>query len=400
MVHNRNSKSLRISEIGLKDGANSIFLINVNGATDTNNRFRDIEISARDSMHIFVAVNIAELGQDAPLFIEDHLFFNTNGAMQQIVLETYGQDVEILRRLTIQNDTTLTANKPYIIYGYLAIVPEKTLTLAPGSRLFFHNNADLIVYGNLVAEGTAEDTILLRGNRFDSVNFSRPIPYNFIAGQWGGLYLFGNGNHRLKHVIINSGHVGIYLSANTNSPIPDPNEMPTLELANSKIHNFLFYGLVAENAHITVANSEISNTGSYTVYLNGGNHTFVHTTIANYFNSGASAVQPRNRDSSEPAVMIMNLNRSSPMKTMFLNSVIAGSVDTEFSLATRFPSEYNGIFRNTYIKRSPLGYFLFQETDTIRWHERGDIIFKSTNIHAIRVIRIQMIFQYQPHLSI
>lgn len=376
MVHNRNNRALRISEIGLVPSAtSSFFRVNVDGMTNAESFFRDIEIGARDSMHIFIAVNVAELGQDSALFIEDRLFFNTNGTMQYIVLETYGQDVEIFRGKTILNDTTLTANRPYIIRDTLRIADGATLTLEAGTRLFFHNNAALFVFGNLIAEGTAEKPIVMRGNRFDNINFARPVPYNLVAGQWNGLYLLGNGNHRMHHVNINSADVGIYLSANTLSLVPTPDEMPTLELSNSRIHNFLFHGLVALNANVTVANSVISNTASYTVYLNGGHHTFVHTTIANYFNSGVSAVQARNRDTSRPAVMIMNMDRSSPMKTVFLNSAIAGSISNEFSLATRFPHEYNGTFRNTYIKRNPLELPQFQD---IRWYERGDTIFKST----------------------
>jgi len=376
MVHNRNNRALRISEIGLVPSAtSSYFRVNVDGATNPDNHFRNIEIGARDSMHIFIAVNVAELGQDAPLFIQDRLFFNTNGVMQHIVLETYGQDVEIFHGKTILNDTTLTANRPYIIRDTLRIAEGATLTLEAGTRLFFHNNAALFVFGNLVAEGTAEQPIVMRGNRFDNINFARPVPYNLVAGQWNGLYLLGNGTHRMHHVNINSADVGIYLSANTLSPIPAPSEMPTLELSNSRIHNFLFHGLFAHNANVTVANSVISNSASYTVLLNGGEHIFVHTTIANYFNSGVSAVQARNRNSSHPAVMIMNMDRSLPMKTVFLNSAIAGSVSNEFTLATRFPHEYNGVFRNSYIKRNPLELPQFQD---IRWYERGDTIFKST----------------------
>jgi alpha-amylase/alpha-mannosidase (GH57 family) len=63
----------------------------------------------------------------------------------------------------------------------------------------------------------------------DNINFARPIPYNLVAGQWNGLYLLGNGNHRMHHVNINSADVGIYLSANTLSLVPTPDEMPTLE---------------------------------------------------------------------------------------------------------------------------------------------------------------------------
>lgn len=378
MVRNTNNKALRISEVKLAAGGSSVFRVNVDGEVNADNCFQNVEISAKDSMYVFVSVNVNELNQDSPLFIEDQLVFLTNGSQQQVVLEAFGQDVEILRGKTILNDTILSANKPYVIYDSLAIDFNKTLTLAPGCRLYFHNNANLYVYGNLKAEGTETDPIVLRGDRFDNINFATPVPYNDVAGQWGGLYLIGNGTHSMKHVNIHSGYVGVYLTSASSSSVPNADEMPELKIVNCKIHNFLFYGLVAQNANVTVVNSEISNTGSYSVYLNGGTHTFVHATIANYFNSGASASQSKSRDNSEPAVMIMNINRSAPMESIFLNCVIAGNIDNEFSLATRFPEEYNGTFRNTYIKRSALEYPQFQPEDTIRWYEKNDTIFRST----------------------
>ncbi len=378
MVRNNNSKSLRISELGLAGGSSSVFRINVDGEASGDNRFRNVEISAKDSMYIFVSVNVEEQGVNSALHIEDKLFFETNGYVQQIILETYGQDVEILKGKTIYNDTTLTADKPYIIYDSLAILPGKTLTLAPGCRLYFHNNADLYVYGTFKAEGTASDPIQMRGDRFDNINFSSPVPYNDVAGQWGGVYLLGNGKHSMQYVNMNSGYVGIYLSGESEDNLPE------LTVINCKIHNFLFYGLAAQTAHVNVINTEISNTGSYSVYLNGGVHKFIHTTVANYFNSGASASQSKNRDYSEPAVMIMNINKTIPMETEFINCVISGNIANEFSLATRFPQEYNGTFKNTYIKRSALDYPQFQEKDSIRWYERNDTVFKCTELNYAR----------------
>lgn len=382
MVRNNNSKALRISQIGLEKDSLSVFKINVDGGVNPDNKFREIEISAKDSMYIFVSVNVDSLSENSPLYIKDHLFFETNGSVQQVVLETYGQNVEILRGKTILNDTTLTAEKPYIIYDSLIVAQGNTLRLEPGTRLYFHNNTDLYVYGNFEAKGTAERPILIRGDRFDNINFGSPVPYNEVAGQWGGIYLVGpSGNHNMEHVTINSGYVGIYLTAGTQSSTPAPNEIPKLKIINCKIHNFLFYGLVAQNANVTVLNSLISNTGSYSVYLNGGKHTFVHTTIANYFNSGVSAAQSKNRDHKEPAVMIMNMNKSATMETEFINCAIAGNIANEFSLATRFPEQYQGTFKNTYIKRDALEYPQFEAKDTIRWYEKNDTIFKSTELN-------------------
>lgn len=382
MVYNKNKKNLRISHIGLEKGSNSAFQINVDGTNSPDHQVYDIEINAKDSAYIFVAVKVDVLNSNSPELIEDKLRFETNGMSQEVVLRAYGQDVEFFRKKIIYNDTTLTADKPYVIYDTLFIAPEKTLTLAPGTRLYFHNKAAMIMLGNLHALGEYDNPVTIRGDRFDNIGFSNPIPYNAVAGQWDGIYLLGHGaNHILKHVNMNSGDVGIYMSDTSDESVPSPGSMSTLQVINSRIHNFLHYGLVINNANATVINSEISNTGDYTVYLDGGKHTFVHTTIANYFGSGKSATQSASRpagSNAKPAVIIMDLNKSAHMETSFINSVIMGSMENEFSLATRFPEQYKGEFKNTYIrKKEALEYPQFEN---IRWYQKNDTVFESTQL--------------------
>lgn len=369
MVYNKNNDALRIKKIAITGGANSSFHINVDGSVNKNNEFEDIEIRANDSLYIFVAVTVDPNSSSSPLFIEDLLSFETNGVLQKIQLEAYGQNIIKLRNKVIKSDSTLNDSLPYVIYGNLEVDSAKTLTLNAGCRLFFHNNANLVVYGNLKAAGTAEKPITLRGDRLDKIKFSTPFPYNNVAGQWGGVYLLWNGgNHVLEHVNMNSGYVGIYFSNE------DRNNLPKLEITNCRIHNFLLYGLVVQNGNISIVNTEISNTSSYSVYLNGGSHEFTHCTIANYFNN--SSVQPASRDK-KPAVMIMNLNRVAPMDSKFYNCIISGSSENEFSLATRFESMYNGTFKNCYIK-TPKALNLPQFTDSqIRWSAKNDTIFNS-----------------------
>ena len=368
LVYNNNKAALKISEIKLSGGEMSTFRINVDGSKQVSNRFENIEILAKDSMFIFVSVKINPTNNNTPpLFIEDSITFNTNGNKQSIKLQAVGQDMHILKGIRYSTNTTLNADKPYLIYDSLIISKGSTLTLLPGARLYFHNNANLIIYGNLLADGTFEKPITLRGDRLDKIMFTPPFPYNNVAGQWGGIYLLGNsGNHLMNHVNMNSGYVGIYLNND------DRSLLPTLNITNCKIHNFLLYGLIIKNANATVVNSEISNTGSYSVYLSGGKHSFTHCTIANYFNN--SNVQPTNRDK-KPAVMIMNLNRTATMESLFQNCAIAGNDENEFSIATRYIELYKGKFDHCYIKSNSV-QALSQFTNN-RWYNKKDTIFKS-----------------------
>lgn len=368
MIYNRNNVALKISHLGIAGGKESPFKINVDGSLNANNQFDNLEIRAKDSMYVFVSVTVNPTNINSPVLIMDSIIVQTNGNIQNVKLQAFGQDMKILKNKYILNDTTLTGEKPYLVYGYLAVDTAKTLTLKPGCRFYFHNNANMIVYGNLRAEGTAENPITMRGDRLDKIKFATPFPYNNVAGQWGGLYLlWKGGKHVMQHVNMNSGYVGVYFSNE------DRNTIPSLEISDCRIHNFLLYGLVVQNGNVQVTNTEISNTSSYCVFLNGGKHSFIQTTIANFFDN--STVQPTSRDK-KPAVMIMNLNRVSPMESIFRNCIISGSIDNEFSLATRYPGQYKGTFDHCYIKKTD-SLNLAQFTK-IRWAERNDTVFKST----------------------
>jgi len=306
LVYNRNNYALKISQLYLAGGKSSAYRINVDGSLDSLNQFKNVEIRAKDSMYIFVSVTIKT---NSSLFIRDSIVFQTNGMLQNVKLEAYGQRINIINKLflncKILRNTTLSSTDPYYIRDSFIVAANRTLTIKPGCKFYFHNNANLIVYGNLKAEGTFDNPILMRGDRLDDIKFSTPFPYNNVAGQWGGIFLLGEGtNHVFSHVNMNSGYVGIYVRNNSF------NNLPNLQISDCRIHNFLLYGLIVQNANVTVTNSEISNTSSYSVYLNGGKHTFLQSTIANYFDN--SSVQPTTRDK-KPALMIMNLNRVAPM---------------------------------------------------------------------------------------
>lgn len=365
-VYNPNDKNLKISAVGLGKGSQSPYRLNLDGQLNANHQFTEIELRARDSMFVFVEVTVNPNNVNNPVFIKDSIVFLTNGNLQNIKLIAYGQDMEVLRNQTFKKDTVLGREKPYLVYGDLVVDTAKTLRLEAGCRLFFHDGASLVVYGNLIAEGTRGSPVLLRGDRTDRL--FEDIPYNFVSNQWGGILLLNKeGHHKLDFVQMNSGYVGIFFSNN------DRNYRPQLEISNSRIHNFLKYGLVVQNGNVKVTNSEISNTGSYSVYLNGGKHTFVHTTIANYFNSTNILMQPSGKEGNS-AVMIMELNRIIPMETTFQNCIVSGSSSNEFEILSRFADQYNGTFSNSYLRKNEPNPIPAIFTD-IKWYNETEPVF-------------------------
>jgi len=365
LVYNRQNKALNIKEIKLTGGAASAFRINVDGAKSANHLFTDITIRAKDSLYIFIEVKVNPNDVNSPVLVQDSIVFNVEDKHQRILLEAYGQNVNVLRGHVITSNTILNADKPYLIYDSLRVNPDVTLTLPAGAVLYFHHNANLLVYGNLRVDGTFEHPVVMRGDRLDNIMYDKPVPYKYVAGQWGGIYLLSKtGNHVLNNLQMSSGYVGLYFYNE------DKNYKPSLEIHNSIIHNFLLYNIVVINGDLFVTNSEISNSGSYTVYLNGGKHVFYHCTIANFFSRGSG--RPVNRDNT-PAVMLMDLNKALPMESVFKNCIITGTSTNEFALASKFLDLYKGDFQHSYIRKSkPSDLSVFKD---IRWYEKNDTVF-------------------------
>ena len=267
MVYNRTSENIRIENINLHS-SNNCFQINVNGKSGTV--FHDVELRSKDSLYIFVQVMIDKLGQNAPLHILDSLVFKYNNNLQKIMLRTYGQDVHLLRNETITENTRWINDKPYLIYDTLSVENGTTLTIDAGARLYFHNNATMVVKGSLNVEGDVQNPVIFRGDRLD--NLFSSLPYDKISGQWGGILLTKESTrNRINGAMIRNGVFGIQVdSAEIQSGVY------RLILSNSQIHNTKQATFKATGANVYVYNSVISN-GAYTcVLLEGGEYLFNH----------------------------------------------------------------------------------------------------------------------------
>ena len=111
-----------------------------------------------------------EQAVDTAVAIEDAILFTLeSGITQRVVLTAGGQNAWFMRGVTLTADTTLQTNRPIVVYDSLVIAPEVTLTLAAGTQLLFHEKAGLKVYGRVVAIGTLEQPVILRGDRTDHI---------------------------------------------------------------------------------------------------------------------------------------------------------------------------------------------------------------------------------------
>lgn len=313
MIYNPNEVGLRFDAL-MGGGAASPFRMNLDGEGGTV--VTGLEIPAHDSLFCFVSVNISST-DDPELFnaFDSIRFVLESGVVQSVRLSAHGQNAIRLDNRKITSDTVLTARLPYIISGSLYVAPGATLTLAPGTRLFFHKDAVLDVAGRLVAQGRQDSVIVMRGDRLDDM--LPGLPYDLLAGQWGGIILrsdsYGN---MLEWCDIHGGNWGVFADSAGM-------DQTKLSIISSIIHNVNINCIEAIGCRIEVANSQITNAGGSCVDITGGWSEFTFCTIAGFslWNVGTQAVLLTDRCDGS----VVPFSNAS-----FRNCIITGRHESEF----------------------------------------------------------------------
>ena len=148
-VYNPHKKALLISSIILADAGKSGFRINVDGIR--GDQFSDIEIAGEDSLYIFVEATLPQQDNADIRLIKDSILFQLNGIRQEVKLRAYAQDAFTFRGKVIEKDTLIASQRPILIYDSISVAPDAHLTLAAGTRLYFHGKAGMQVHGRLSA---------------------------------------------------------------------------------------------------------------------------------------------------------------------------------------------------------------------------------------------------------
>lgn len=313
-IFNPYDQKLLISSIKLAKGETSNFRLNINGVSA--NEVQNLEIAPFDSLYIFVEVTIDPSGQNLPLVVKDSILFMTNANPQDVDLVAWGQDFILIKQQKLKN-TTWTNKKPYLVYNYAFVDSNATLTIEPGTKIYFHKDAGLYVKGRVVANGTIENPIVFQGDRLENV-------YANIPDQWNQILLYsGSLNNEFSNVEIKNANIGLQVGN-----IEDEG-FATVKLNNTKIQNMAYAGIFAMKSEITAENCLITNCGFYAVaLLVGGSYEFNHSTIANYW--GSFGLKAR----VTPSLHIQNylkINKDKPAyvgdltKANFGNCIIAGN---------------------------------------------------------------------------
>ena len=287
-VYNPHNDDLKISSIRLVGGSASPFRFNLDGENDIE--FYDKIIPANDSLFSFLRVTINPTEANTPFVVEDELEFVTNGNTQRIKLLAWGQNANyiigdkvtsaIMGKYKIVADsletTVWTPERPYVIYGWALINSYGTLKIEAGTKVYCHQGSGIFSWsdGQLIIDGTAENPVVIQGDRLESY-------YNDTPGQWEQIMLMdgrAGHDHRISHAIIRNGYIGI----NCQSALKVT--QCALRIDNTIIENQSGYGLFSILYAVEAKNFTIANCGTSNVWAYGGDYRFVHGTIANYWN--------------------------------------------------------------------------------------------------------------------
>ncbi len=278
-VYNRTKSSVRLSSVSLQRGNQTGFRVNVDGiylGSTAGYQTAEVEIRQGDSIRVFVELTATATGGVTPQLIEDNIVFTlASGNVQQVNLRAYAWDALILDSPVIYEDITYDSSRPIIIYGTMTIDTLATVTLLPGTTLYFRDDAGMDVYGTLLSQGAQGNEVVLRGYRLD--NLFDYLPYDRVSGQWQGIHLhessYGN---RLDYTDLHSAFDGIVIDS------ADVTRSKLIVNA-STIHNCQGYCLKSKVANIEVYNSQLTNALNDCFYIDGGTAIVNNCTLAQFY---------------------------------------------------------------------------------------------------------------------
>jgi hypothetical protein len=343
-VYNDAKLPVQISNISLEKQESSSFRLNVDGLT--GNRIQDIEIEAQDSIWVFVEVTIdPDLPLSvSPFIVDDQIVFETNGNIQKVRLESWGQNANYLPNRSHSNKVSILScdlddliwddPKPYVIYGTL-LIDSCHLIIPQGARIYVHGgvaNNDLGTYNDGIIYTLPEARISIEGSLEHPVLFRDDRLEEEYIGLWGGLR-FGpqSGPHAISHAVFQNAAIAVTVDSAS-----------TLEMENVIIESTAGFGLFGRHASVNATNCLFHSNGAASVALTyGGNYRFSYCTVANFGNDSEGLVL-NNFYCTDP--LCLELIRLNTLESEFTNCIIVGSAADELLLSDATPEGEEGYF--------------------------------------------------------
>ena len=333
-VYNPTNKPVRISEIKLNGGKSSAYQLNING--QYIDQSHDLELSARDSLTIFVKVNINPTNNSLPFIVSDSLSFVTNGYKQTVNLLAYGQNAVFFNEKVISHDTIWDNKLPFVIYNSVIVNENVKLVIKQGTRIYFHKDSKFLISGSLNIEGIKTDTVSFSSDRLETIYEDEP-------GQWSGIhFLKTSKDNRIEYATIKNAAIGIQVDSASS------NHNPKLILSNSIIKYMAIAGIVLYNSNAHIFNSLFYNCGKHLLYgALGGNYIIKQNTFAAY-NFHTSHQTPAVYLSDNLAVN--NSTKTALLNVNLVNNIITGNLAEELVLDKKGGAEIILNLQNNLLK--------------------------------------------------
>jgi len=317
-VYNHSNENIRFQNVSTGRAPQTGFRVNVDGiylGTKNNYQSSDIELRKGDSLKVFVELTAPKASSDSPTLTEDDLIFTLgDGAEQKIHLNAYTWNALMVRNMVVSHDSTINSQgRPLVIYGGIKVDSTATLKIAAGQTLYFHGDAQLDVYGTLIAQGNDHQPITLRGDRLDRM-FDY-LPYDRVPGQWKGIHIhtssYGN---QLVYTDIHNAFDGVVVDSS------DVNKQK-LTASQITIHNCQGAGLKTTNSNIILNNAQITNTLGDCVEVDGGAVEINNNTLAQFYPFDGNRGYALHFSANHP---LAKLNVTNSLITGYADDLISG----------------------------------------------------------------------------
>ncbi len=278
-IHNNSGRSIRCTNVRLENGNQSGFRVNVSAASlGPSNGYQvgNIEVRKGDSARVFVKITSPKGNRTEPKHITDNIVFMLeSGVQQKVNLDAFSWDAVFLKNLVVSNDTTIASGQPIVVYGKMVVGKDATLTITPGTTMYFHADAGIDVEGRLLCKGTAEKGIVLRGDRLD--NMFDYLPYDYVSGQWQGVRIKeGSYGNVVSFTDLHGSFDGLRVDSSDVS-------REKLDISNTTIHNCQGTALYVENSKVNIANCQLSNSLGSCLHVDGGDVRVNNCTLAQFY---------------------------------------------------------------------------------------------------------------------
>jgi len=274
-VKNTSTNAINISHLYLQN-SESPYRLNVSGIQ--SNDLMDITLDAKDSLFIFIEVSLDPKNEDVPRLLKDQLQFELNGQLQEVVLETFAQDVYVVDT-DILGNTIWTGDRPYLLAKSVWLAEGVDLIVNEGTKVYCKKNTALHVKGKLEVRGSFQKPVYFGSSRLEEM-------YDNVPAQWDGIYFYNESTTNfISHFTIKNGTNGLNFSKTSLNDNP-------ITIEYGIIQNFAEKGLFASNSTIVAHDLLINTCGEECVLIKDGSCTITHSTFYNswFFTPRSSAV--------------------------------------------------------------------------------------------------------------